>query len=103
MTATTSRKEIEKRIKEIEATPRAMIGSDQGTGSPNDKHDIYEEISGERYAVYSFAGANGTRCSVEDAERDTQGRIRMFPNAQAEMRELRAELKRLREQLRKMK
>lgn len=98
-----TRQQIEKRIKEIETTPRAMIGSDQGTGSKNDKHDIYEEINGERYAVYSFAGSNGTRCTVEDAERDTQGRIRMFPNAQAEMRKLRAELKRLRETLRKMK
>lgn len=98
-----TREQIETRIREIEATPRAMIGSDQGTGSPNDKHDIYEEIGGERYAVYSFAGSNGTRCTVEDAERDTQGRIRMFPNSQAEMRELRAELRNLRDQLRKMK
>jgi hypothetical protein len=95
--------EIEERIKEIKSTPRSLIGSDSGTGSPNDQHDIYEEISGERYAVYSFAGSNGSRCSVEDAERDTQGRIRWFPIAQREMRELRAELSRLQDLLRKAK
>jgi hypothetical protein len=80
------------RIKEIEATERRGIGTDQGTHSDPTHYDIWEEISGERYATVQHANANATRCTVEEAEADTHGRIRMSKDAQAEMKELRVEL-----------
>ncbi len=88
--------EISERIKELEATPRALVGSDSGTHGKPDRHDIYEEITGERYATYSFAGANATRCTEEQAKADTNGRIRIFPNATADMRAAQRELRELR-------
>lgn len=94
-------KAIEERIAELEATPRALVGSDSGTGSPNDEHNIYETITGERYATHSFANANATRCTEDQAKEDTQGYLRYFPNAIAEIRAKARELKALREKLRK--
>jgi hypothetical protein len=91
-----SQSEIANEIAELEATPRVMIGTDQGTGSPNDSHDLYETITGERYAIYSFAGANGTRCTIERAIADTQGYIRWFPESQKTIRAKQKRLKELR-------
>jgi hypothetical protein len=86
----------QERIKEIEATERALIGTDEGTHGKPGYHRIYEEISGERYATYSFAGSNATRCSVESAYADTDGRIRQFCGEIERMAALRTELRSLR-------
>lgn len=91
---------ITARITAIEATSRALIGSDEGTHGKPGTFRLYEEISGERYAVYSFAGSNGSRCSIEEATEETDGRINWFPNSQAEIRGLQKELSGLRKQLR---
>lgn len=91
--------QIKKRIKEIEATPRVLVGSDEGTHGKPDAHRIYEEITGERYATYSFAGSNASRCTEERAKADTNGRIIYYPIATAEILELRAELNRLRKMI----
>ena len=93
--------ELEARIKEIEKTERALIGSDGGTHGKPDKHNIYEEINGTRYATYSFANANATRCTVEQAEADTNGRIIWFNKEIQNMAVLRKELSKLRDELRK--
>ncbi len=90
---------INARIKEITAEPRALIGSDSGTHGKPDKHNLYEEISGERYATYSFANNNATRCTIEQAEADTNGRIRMFSGEIARMAGLRRELAKLKREL----
>lgn len=94
---------ITKRIKEIEAEPRALVGSDEGTHGTPENHRVYEEITGERYAVYSFGGASGSRCTEQSAIDDTKGTIRSFPNETARIRSLQAELARLRKQLRDAK
>lgn len=102
MTTTATTKEIEaleKRIATLAAEPRALIGSDEGTSSAPDSHRIYEEITGERYATYSFAGSNATRCTVESAEADTHGRIRWFRGEMRRIAGLRAELEAARKQL----
>jgi len=92
--------EIETCIAELEATPRALVGSDEGTHGQSINHRIYEEITGQRYALAQFNGSNWTRCTEESARKDTEGRIRIFPNATAEMREAQRELAELRKQLR---
>ena len=97
----TTTTKIEERIAELEATPRALIGCDEGTHGKPLNHRIYEEITGERYAVASFGGNNGTRCTVEEAQEATCGRIRMFPEAVKEMAALRRKLAELRNELRR--
>lgn len=94
-------KEIRKRISELEKTTRVMVASDSGTHGQPAVHHIYEEITGERYAVRQFANANGYRMPEQDARDCTDGYFREFPKSQHEIRELRSELKRLRERLRK--
>lgn len=91
--------QIEKRIAQIEATPRALIGSDSGTHAGPQRYDLYEEISGERYAVYTFGGNNGDLRTIEEAMAETKGRIRQFETAKEDIRELRVELKNLRKEL----
>ena len=104
MTKTTKNAaEILKQIKELEATPRALVGADEGTHGKPLNHRIYEEITGERYATASFAGSNASRCTEESAQADTEGRIRYFPNATKEIRAAQAELKRLKTELRTAK
>lgn len=103
ITTTQEIKDLTKRIKEIEAEPRALIGSDSGTHGKPDQHNIYEEISGERYATYSYANSNATRCTVEQAEADTNGRIRMFTGEIARMAGLRRELAQLKRELAEVK
>jgi len=103
MTTTKTAEQIKTRIAELEATERALVGCDEGTHGKPLNHRIYEEITGERYAVASFAGNNGTRCTVEEAEANTEGRIRIFPNATAEIRAKQRELADLRKQLRRAK
>ena len=93
-----TRQEIEKRIAELEATPRALVGSDQGTHGMPLQQSVWEEITGERYGTASFAGSNATRCSEQSVYDDTEGRVITFPNQQAEMREKQRELKELRRQ-----
>jgi hypothetical protein len=88
--------EIKARIAELEATPRALVGTDEGTHGQPLTLRIYEEITGERYATASFAGSNATRRTEESAQADTKGRIRLFPLATAEIRRHAAELKQLR-------
>lgn len=90
---------IEKRIKELEAEPRALVGSDQGTHGTPLNHSIYEEITGERYAVKSFSGASGSRCTEAEAQAATEGRLRTFPNETARIRGLQLELIQLRKKL----
>lgn len=92
---------IEARVKELESTDRALIGSDEGTHGKPGNFRLYEEITGERYAVYSFAGANGSRCTIQEATDETEGRINWFKNSQAEIDGLQKELDTLRTQLRK--
>ncbi len=92
-------KTIEERIAELEATPRALVGSDEGTHSEPLNHRLYEEITGERYAVASFANSNGSRINVDEAHDDTKGSIRYFPVATAEIREKANELRELRKQV----
>lgn len=92
-------KQIQDRINEIKNESRALIGTDEGTHNKPTLWRIYEEISGERYAVKSFAGNNGTRWSVEEAEDLTDGRMRMFRGEMARMSSLRKELRTLEEQL----
>lgn len=91
---------MQRQITELEATPPEMIGTDQGTGSPNDKYDLYETVTGERYAVHSFAGANGSRCDVQDAIDGTKGYIRWFGTAEKRIRAKAEELAGLRERFR---
>jgi hypothetical protein len=95
--------QIQKRIEEIKAEPRALIGTDEGTHGTPTYYRIYEEITGERYAVKSFAGRNGTRWTVEEAEDNTDGRIKMFRGEMARMSALRAELRKLEEEVRNAK
>lgn len=90
------------RIREIEATERRGIGTDQGTHSNPVHYDIWEEIGGERYATRQHAQSNATRCTVAEAEAETHGRIRMSNDAQAEMKELRDELAAAKKQLSKL-
>lgn len=94
---------INARIKEITAEPRALIGSDGGTHGKPDCHNLYEEISGERYATYSFANSNASRCTIEQAEADTNGRIRMFTGEINRMASLRRELAQLKRELAEVK
>lgn len=93
---------LSKRIKEIEAEPRALIGTDEGTHGKPGNHRLYEEIGGTRYATYSFAGSNATRCTVEQAEADTDGRIRMFDGEIGRMADLRRELSYAKKRLAKL-
>lgn len=99
---TMTKTEIEKRIKQLEAEPRALVGSDEGTHGTPGNHRLYEEITGERYAVYSFGGANGGRCSEQSMHDDTEGRVIIFPNETKRIRALQTELKGLRRQLEKI-
>jgi hypothetical protein len=92
---------IEARIKELEATERALIGSDEGTHGKPGSFRLYEEITGERYAVYSFGGGNGSRCTIQEATDETEGRINWFTTSQAEINGLQKELNTLRNTLRK--
>lgn len=92
--------QIQKRIEEIKAEPRALIGTDEGTHATPTNYRIYEEITGERYAIKSFARNNGTRWTVEEAEDNTDGRIKMFRGEMARMSALRAELRKLEEEIR---
>jgi hypothetical protein len=87
---------IRERIAALEATKPVLVGSDSGTHGKPDRYDIYEQIAGERYAIYSFGGANGCRCTEARARADTHGRIRHFPDATASIRALARELKALR-------
>lgn len=89
-------KELRERIAELEATPLALVGSDEGTHGKPLSYRIYEEITGERYATASFAGSNATRCSEQSAFDDTEGRIRTFPLATADIRAKQRELRELR-------
>ncbi len=98
-----NRSEIEKRISELKATERALVGSDEGTHGKPSRIRVYEEISGERYAVYSFANGNGSRISEEEANEETEGRMRVFPNETAKIREKQTELKKLEKMLRNAK
>lgn len=90
---------IEKRIKELEAEPRALVGSDEGTHSKPLNHRLYEEITGERYAVASFSGSNGTRCTEQSAYEDTEGRVIVFHKETSRIRGLQLELIQLRKKL----
>jgi hypothetical protein len=98
-----TRKEIEKRIAELEATPRALVRCDEGTHAKPATHRVYEEITGERYGVRSFAGANGTRCTEQEAEEWTAGKLNWFKESQKDIRAAQAELKRLKKELRDAK
>lgn len=89
------------RIKELEATDRALVGSDEGTHGKPGKFNLYEEITGERYAVYSFGNANGSRCPVQEALDETEGYMRFFGRAEREMRAKQSELRGLRDRIRK--
>lgn len=80
----------------------ALVGSDEGTHGKPGYYRVYETVTGKRYATYSFAGANATRCTEEQAKADTDGRIVKFPKAQAGIREAQAELKRLQTELRRV-
>lgn len=93
---------LSKRIKEIEAEPRALIGSDEGTHGKPGYHRLYEEIDGNRYATYSFAGSNATRCTIEQAEADTDGRINWFNGEISRMADLRRELRDAKKRLAKL-
>lgn len=103
MTATMSHTEIQARIVALESTERALIGSDEGTHGESGTYRMYEEITGDRYAVYSFAGRNGTRCTIGEAVESTVGRMNWFSNSQSDIRAAQAELKALRKQLRNAK
>ena len=98
-----SKSEITERIAEIKSESRALIGTDEGTHSKPTMFRIYEEITGERYAVKSFSNNNGTRWTVEEAEDNTEGRIKMFRGEMARMSALRSELRRLEEELKNAK
>jgi hypothetical protein len=95
--------ELKKRIADLEATPREMVGTDEGTHQKAALHYVYEEITGERYATRSFAGANAVRLDggEEEAAERTDGHIRVLSANQSSIRAARAELQRLREQLRR--
>lgn len=97
-----TKSEIQNRIKALEAEPRALVGSDAGTHGKPGLHRLYEEITGERYATYSFSGANAGRCSEQSAYDDTDGRVIIFPNETNRIRGLQRELKQLQKQLREM-
>lgn len=104
MTATMTRKQIEARIREIEATSGddLCVGHDEGTHRATYTYSVYESLTGERSAVRRDGGV-ASRASVKAAEEGTAGRIRYSQDAIARIGGLRAELKRLREILRKMK
>lgn len=92
--------QMQKRIEQIKAEPRALIGTDEGTHAQPTLYRIYEEITGERYAIKSFAHSNGTRWTVEEAEHNTDGRIKMFRGEMARMSALRTELRKLEHEIR---
>jgi hypothetical protein len=91
----------EERIAELAATPRALVGSDSGTHARPAVHDVYETITGERYATRSFAGANAIRVTEAEAKERTEGRIRTFPEATKEIRAKARELEELRRAVRR--
>lgn len=92
---------IASRIVELEATPRALVMTDEGTHSKPATHHVWEEITGERYATRQFGGANATRLeSVQEAMDLTHGRMRDLNDNQASIAHARAELKALREESR---
>lgn len=97
-----SQKEMIAKIRDLESTPPVMIGTDTGTHGKPGYHYIYETITGEKYAMYSFAGSNKTRCTVEQAEQDTDGRIRVLTGNQDRIRAAQADLKAARKLLAKM-
>lgn len=83
------------RIKALLATEPALVGSDEGTHGTPRSYRIYETIRGKRYAMKSFADNNPTLCTEEEANRDSGGRMRHFPTAQAEIRAKQVELRKL--------
>lgn len=93
--------QIKARIAELEATPRSLVGSDEGTHGTPLNHRLYEEITGERYAVESFAGSNGTRITEEEARENTNGDIKYFSNETQHIRGLASELRQLKKLLAK--
>lgn len=99
---TISREQIRARIRELEATPREMVQTDEGTHGGPACHYVYEEVTGERYGVRSFAGASGVRITEAEAEERTDGRMRVLNGNQSRIRAARRELAELRRQLRRM-
>jgi hypothetical protein len=100
---TMTRSQIERRISEIGQTPRAMIGSDEGTHGNPATWRIYEEITGYIYAIRAFGGAaHTTHYTVAEVEESTHGRINWFAEAKADVSRLQTELKHLRKALLKM-
>jgi hypothetical protein len=97
-----TKKEIIERIAELESTPRALVGSDEGTHGKPLHQRIYEEITGERYGTASFGGNNASRCSEKSVFDDTEGRVILFNNETARIRGLQKELQELRKLLSRM-
>lgn len=95
--------EVEREIKSLEATPPALVGTDEGTHGKPGHYYLYETITGERYAMHSFANSNKTRCeSVAAAVEETDGYMRHFGNAEEKIREAAKRLRGLRAELKKL-
>ncbi len=76
-----------------------MVGSDSGTHALPATHDVYETITGERYAVRTFGGGATSRLTETEAGEMTDGRIRLFGQAEADIRAARRKLADLRKML----
>lgn len=100
MNATITKVSIEKQIKELEATPATLVGSDEGTHGGPLTHNVYMTIEGVRFVTRNHGGRTLSNCTEEQAARDTEGRMRLFHAASQAMAEKIGKLRLLRKQLR---
>lgn len=103
MVADLTVEQLRKRAAELEATPRTLVASDEGTHNKPRTYRVWQEITGEVYATTSFGNANATRCTYEEAEEGTAGRINHFQEASTELRHQIRELEAIRRRLAKLK
>jgi hypothetical protein len=97
-----TKSQIEKRIAELKATERVMVGSTSGTHSTGIDYTVWATIDGNEYATKSAYGANAEPCSMSEIEHLplSKGRLRDFRNNRQELAAKRNELARLEKALR---
>lgn len=98
---TRTRSQIRQDIDRLLGEKRVLLATDEGTHSMSRCYDVWGTVAGERYATTSLAGANATRCTEEEARVGTAGRMQVFEAAAERLDELRENLKRLQEEMRK--
>lgn len=77
--------QIKARIAALEATPQALVASDEGTHGGPKTYRVYRDIRGNVYAAKYHGGTLISSTTVEVAERDTDGRLVRFGKADGEI------------------